>query len=164
MENEKPRIEVGLLKNQKKPKQSGGMKDHGGVICYCGSPAHLRPNSLLYGGKSYGNGYAYICDRFPDCRGSVGVHPNGKPLGVIPDEQTKVMRRKLHAIVDPLWQNQAYRSRKKSRGSVYGYLRRIGGLSAEECHIGNFDADMCLKMMKLIRENPYERPSDELRA
>jgi hypothetical protein len=43
----------------------------------------------------------------------VGVHPNGKPLGNIPDENTKVLRRKLHAIVDPLWQNQTYHSRRK---------------------------------------------------
>lgn len=126
------------------------------VTCHCGSPAHLRDNSLLYNGKSYGNGKAYICDRFPACRGSIGVHPSGKPLGNIPDEQTKVMRRKLHAIIDPLWQNQTYRSRKKARGSVYGYLRRILNLSAEECHIGNFDADMCLRAMTAVRENPYE--------
>jgi hypothetical protein len=126
------------------------------VTCHCGSPAHLRDNSLLYSGKSFGNGKAYICDRFPECRGSVGVHPNGKPLGNIPDEQTKVMRRKLHAIVDPLWQNQEYRSRKKARGSVYGYLRRILDMSAEECHIGNFDSETCLRAMEKIRENPYE--------
>jgi len=126
------------------------------VTCYCGSPAHLRNNSLLYGGKSFGNGKAYICDRFPVCRGSVGVHPNGKPLGNIPDEQTKAMRRKLHAIVDPLWQNTSYHSRKKARGKVYGYLQRILKLSPQECHIGNFDADMCLKAMAAIRENPFE--------
>jgi hypothetical protein len=71
------------------------------VPCYCGSPAHLRDNSLLYNGKSYGNGKAYICDRFPDCRGSVGVHPNGKPLGTIPDEETKKLRRSVHTIIDP---------------------------------------------------------------
>lgn len=126
------------------------------VTCYCGSEAHLQNNSLLYNGKSFGNGKAYICDRFPACRGSVGVHPSGKPLGNIPDEQTKVMRRKLHAIIDPLWQNQSYYSRKKARGHVYGYLRRILNLSAEECHIGNFDADQCLRAMTAIRENPYE--------
>lgn len=124
------------------------------VICYCGSPAKLQSNSVLYG-KEYGNGRAYICTRFPDCRGSVGTHPNGKPLGHIPDEQTKVMRRKLHAIVDPLWQNSGVRSRKKARGSVYGYLQRITGLSPKECHIGMMTAEQCLETMKAIRENPY---------
>ena len=131
------------------------------VTCYCGRPAHLKPNSLLYNGKSYGkHPFAYICDGFFEspqaCRGSVGVHPNGKPLGTIPDENTKVLRRKLHAIVDPLWQNQAYAPRKKARGKVYAYLRSIMGMTAEECHIGNFDADTCLRAMKEIREHPYE--------
>lgn len=126
------------------------------VTCFCGSPAHLHSNSKLYNGKEYGNGKAYICDRFPACRGSVGVHPNGKPLGTIPDPQTKQLRIKLHAIVDPLWRDQTERPKKKARGSVYGWLQRISGLSAAECHIGMFDAEMCLKMMKLIRENPYE--------
>jgi hypothetical protein len=126
------------------------------VTCFCGSPAHLHNNKKLYG-KEYGKvPYAYICDRFPVCRGSVGVHPQGKPLGTIPDPQTKAMRIKLHAIIDPLWRDQTQRSKKKARGSVYGWLRRISGLSAEECHVGMFDADMCLKMMMLIRENPYE--------
>lgn len=129
------------------------------VTCFCGSPAHLHNNSKLYG-REYGNvPYAYICDRFFEkpsaCRGSVGVHPNGKPLGTIPDAQTKVMRQKLHAIVDPLWKNQE-RSKRQARGSVYGYLQRITGLSSAECHIGMFDADKCLEVMKLIRENPYE--------
>lgn len=126
------------------------------VTCYCGSPAHLKPNSVLYNGKSYGKvPFAYICDRFPTCRGSVGVHPNGKPLGTIPDAQTKVMRQKLHAIVDPLWQNNPYQKRRKARGRVYGYLKHLLNKSADECHIGNFDAETCLRLMALIRENPY---------
>lgn len=129
------------------------------VTCFCDSPAHLHGNEKLYGRK-YGIGYAYICDRFFEtpsaCRGSVGVHPNGKPLGNIPDAQTKAMRVKLHAIVDPLWQNQAYTSRRKARGQVYGYLQKIMRMTAEDCHIGNFSAEMCLKAMVAISETPYE--------
>jgi hypothetical protein len=125
------------------------------VTCYCGSPARLQDNSLIYNGKSYGNGKAYICSRFPECRGSVGVHPNGKPLGTIPDQATKLLRRKLHATIDPLWQNQD-RPKKKARGSVYGWLRRILNMSAEECHIGNFDAETCRRALHAIAENPYQ--------
>lgn len=129
------------------------------VTCFCGSPAHLHSNKALYG-REFGIGMAYICDRFFEtpsaCRGSVGVHPNGKPLGTIPDAQTKAMRIKLHAIIDPLWKNQD-RAKRKARGSVYGWLQRIMGMTSEECHIGNFDADTCLKAMVMIRENPYEQ-------
>jgi hypothetical protein len=132
------------------------MKDTGNVVCHCGSPAHLRPNELLYGGRSYGNGYAYICDRFPVCRGSVGVHPNGKPLGTIPTEETKMLRRQLHARIDPLWRNQA-RGKKKARGSVYGWLQKIMNLSPLDCHVGKFDADMCKRALKEIDRQPYEQ-------
>lgn len=130
------------------------------VTCFCGAPAKLQPNVILYGGKIYGNGMAYVCTNFPTCRGSVGVHPGGKPLGTIPDEQTKAMRRKLHAIVDPLWQTQE-RHKKRARGSVYGYLRRIMNMTAEECHIGNFDAQTCLRAMKAMRNNPYRQTLTE---
>lgn len=131
------------------------------VTCFCGSPAHLRDNSILYGGKSYGNGKAYICDRFPECRGSVGVHPNGKPLGIIPDQETKGLRRQLHATVDHLWQNRPYQQRKKARGKVYGWLRRITGMSAEECHIGNFDAETCRWVLQLVEDNPFRHSKND---
>lgn len=125
------------------------------VDCFCGSSASLGPNSVLYNGKTYGNGMAYICDRFPDCRGSVGVHPNGKPLGTIPDDRTKKLRRVLHGIIDPLWQNRPYQQRRKARGQVYGWLRKIMDMTAEECHIGNFDAQTCTQALLMIEAYPF---------
>jgi hypothetical protein len=126
------------------------------VICFCGSPASLQDNSLLYNGKSYGNGKAYICDRFPECRGSVGVHPNGKPLGTIPDQETKKLRMAVHAVIDPLWRNQVHQPKRVARGAVYGYLRHIMGMTAEECHIGNFTAADCRKALRAIEQLPFE--------
>jgi hypothetical protein len=111
---------------------------------------------MLYNGKSYGNGWAYICNRFPKCRGSVGVHPNGKPLGTIPDQETKQLRIQLHAVIDPLWRNQTHQPKRVARGAVYGYLRHIMEMTAEECHIGNFTADDCRRAMRAIQEIPFE--------
>lgn len=126
------------------------------VECFCGSPAHLQENSLLYNGRSYGNGKAYICDRFPLCRGSVGVHPNGKPLGTIPDESTKKLRMAVHAKIDPLWRGRTDISKHKARGSVYGWLRHIMDMTPTECHIGNFTAEQCTQALERIEANPYE--------
>lgn len=137
------------------------MKEYA-INCHCGSPAHLQSNSVLYG-KEYGNGKAYICDRFPACRGSVGVHPNGKPLGSIPDDETKGLRRQLHATIDHLWMNRPHNQRKKYRGKVYGWLRHITGMTAEECHIGNFDEDTCRRVLTLIEENSWRAPKDEVK-
>lgn len=117
---------------------------------------------MLYG-IEYGNGKAFICDRFPDCRGSVSVDPQDKPLGFIADPETKALRYKLHAIIDPLWKDvENGRSKKRNRGSVYGWLQRIMELSPRECHIAMFDREDCLRAMKLIYENPYDqRPEKE---
>jgi hypothetical protein len=132
------------------------MKDTGNVVCYCGSRATLRPNSVIYNGKTFGNGMAYICERFPACRGSVGVHPDGRPLGTIPDQETKKLRMKVHAAIDPIWKNATNgRSKKKNRGSVYGWLRRIMG-AEHHVHVGEFSKEECLKALDLIAKNPYE--------
>ena len=120
------------------------------VICFCGSTASLRSNALIYAGKTYGNGKAYICDRFPACRGSVGTHPDGRPLGIIPDTETKRLRIQLHAMIDPLWKDN-----KKRRGSVYGWLKRITG-GTKEVHMGETTKEDCLRLIELIKQNPYE--------
>src|SRR3990167_4777825 len=124
--------------------------------CFCGSSSSLRSNALIYNGKEYGNGKIWLCDRFPACRGSVGTHPDGKPLGTIPDDETKKLRIKIHAIIDPLWQNNMNgRSRGRNRGSVYGWLRRIMGFEKQP-HVGEFTKDDCLRALRLIAEQPYE--------
>src|SRR5687768_6513047 len=107
-----------------------------GPICYCGSTTSIKSNALIYNGREYGNGKIWLCDRFPECRGSVGTHPDGKPLGTIPDAETKKLRIQIHALIDPLWQNaQNERPKKRNRGSVYGWLRRITG-GEKDIHIG----------------------------
>lgn len=125
------------------------------ITCFCGSRGVLASNSILYG-REYGIGKAYFCERFPDCDGMVGVHPNGKPLGTMIDGGTRKWRKKVHATIDPLWQSQE-RAKKKARGSVYGWLQRITGMSAKDCHVGHFDAETCQRVLKLIEENPYEQ-------
>lgn len=130
------------------------------ITCHYGSSASLQPNSRIYNGKSYGNGLAYICDRFPVCRGSVGTHPDGRPLGTIPDEETKKLRIQVHALIDPHWKNASNgRSRSKNRGSVYGWLKRILGDGVREIHVGEMTKADCLRALEEIPKNPYRRSS-----
>lgn len=125
------------------------------IACYCGSPATLQSNAVKYG-REYGNGLAWICSRYPKCDGYVGTHPDGSPLGKLTDNETTQLRRQVHAKIDPLWKDRTDRSKKKNRGSVYGWLRRLMDMSSAECHIGNFNAEECRKALRLIEENPYE--------
>jgi len=132
------------------------------VTCHCGAEATLRENSLLYNGRSYGNGKAWICTRFPVCRGSVGTHPDGRPLGTIPDDETKKLRMKVHALVDPNWKREPInRIRKRKRNSVYGWLRRIMEMDKERCHVGMFTKADCLKALDLIPKNPFRSHAPE---
>lgn len=110
------------------------------VFCFCGSTASLKSNSLLYG-KEYGNGKAWICDKFPVCRGSVGTHPDGAPLGTIANEETKEWRMKAHAVIDPLWKSGMYRRR-----IVYGKLSKALG---KQIHIGESDKETCQKIIEI---------------
>lgn len=124
-------------------------------ICYCGSSSHPDSNSKIYNGKEYGNGRIWLCDRFPECRGSVGTHPDGRPLGTICDPETKALRMQVHDLIDPLWQNQTHRSKNRARGSVYGWMKRITGI--ENYHTGSLSKEQCLLAIKAIKENPYEQ-------
>lgn len=124
------------------------------VKCYCGSETSLRSNALIYNGKEYGNGKVWLCNRFPACRGSVGTHPDGRPLGTIPDPETKKLRIQVHALIDPIWKNHPGHKKKK-RGSVYGWLKRITG-GEKEIHIGETTKEDCLRLIELIGANPYD--------
>lgn len=124
------------------------------VFCYCGSPARLVSNVTVYG-REYGNGLAYVCIRWPECRGYVGCHPDGNPLGTIADQETKKLRMKVHALIDPLWKNATNgRPKKINRGSVYGWLKRIMG-GEKHIHVGEMSREDCLRALEVIPLNPY---------
>lgn len=123
-------------------------------VCFCGAETVYRDSAVIYHGYSYG--MRWICSRFPECNGSVGAHPDGEPLGTVPNAEDKKYRSMLHAQIDPLWQSQE-RSKKKARGSVYGWLRRLLNMTADECHIGNFNAEQCIEALELIAQHPYEQ-------
>ena len=118
------------------------MKYKSNIKCYCGADAVLRSNAVLYNGKQYGNGWAYVCSRFPKCRGSVGTHPDGRPLGTIADDDTKEWRKKAHAVVDPLWKSGKYK-----RGVVYAKLSKEFG---KQVHIGEATVEDCKKIVNAI--------------
>ena len=60
------------------------------------------------------------------CRNFVGCHHKMKertrPLGCIPTLAVKDARKKIHAIIDPLWQ-----SKIMARGKIYGELTKVLG-------------------------------------
>lgn len=122
------------------------------VTCWCGSPAELKSNSVIYK-REYGNGKAWICSRFPQCDSFVGTHANGKPLGTLEDKATRQARRKAHYLFDRLWKGD---NPRMSRGEAYKWLRNELGLTAEEAHIGKFDNYWCGRVIELLRKMGVE--------
>jgi len=49
------------------------------------------------------NRHFYGCSRWPDCRATHGAHPDGKPMGVPADAETKKLRQGVHKQAERIW-------------------------------------------------------------
>jgi hypothetical protein len=88
------------------------------------------------------------------CPGVHGAHPDGKPLGVPADKETKQWRIKAHEVFDKLWKQYGL-----TREEAYGMLQSLMEMIPEQAHIGNFNAVQCQELIKKIeREFPGGRP------
>lgn len=78
----------------------------------------------------------YRCYKFPNCSGTHGAHPNGAPMGIPGDRNTRKIRRRVHAVL-----NLAFPwSEPRERERTYSWLKdhgfgHIGSMSAEECEL-----------------------------
>lgn len=88
-------------------------------------------------------GMFYGCIMFPRCRATHGAHPDGAPLGVPANQETKTWRIKAHAAFDDFWHG------KMRRGEAYKWLQQKLGLSADECHIGMFNVERCKRVIEV---------------
>ncbi len=94
--------------------------------CKCGSDVNAR---LTSGKEIYPHRYDlyglpfWKCDA---CKNFVGCHHKTKertrPLGCIPTKAIKDARKKIHAVIDPIWQ-----SGKVGRKDVYRKLSKVIG-------------------------------------
>lgn len=113
------------------------------VLCgECGAQMVLRDSKY---GKFYG------CIQFPKCKGTHGAHPDGKPLGVPANKETKLARMKAHEAFDAMWKR-----RKISRTKGYAWLQKAMGLTADEAHIAKFTKDQCEKLVQIIEAEKGE--------
>jgi ssDNA-binding Zn-finger/Zn-ribbon topoisomerase 1 len=111
------------------------------LVCpECGADMVLRESKY---GPFYG------CTRYPACDASHGAHPDGTPLGVPADKETKAARIAAHAAFDQLWDKASKAGRAAARRGAYRWLREQLGMTREECHIGRFDKAMCTRVIEL---------------
>lgn len=92
-------------------------------------------------------GTFYGCTRYPACRGCVGAHPDGSPVGTPANAATRRARHLTHELFDRLW-----REGYMSRMGAYHWMQEKLGMSVDEAHIGNFDIPTCRRLYALARD------------
>jgi len=85
----------------------------------------------------------YGCERWPECNGTHGAHPDGRPLGNPADAETKKARREAHKALECAYP-------KAKTGTIYKNIQRLMGLSEEDAHIGKFTKEQCINLIELL--------------
>ena len=85
--------------------------------------------------------------RCPGCGARVGCHPGThQALGALATADTRRARMAAHAAFDPLWQ-----SGRMARVDAYTWLATALGLRRGQCHIWQMGADVCNRVVELLR-------------
>jgi len=120
----------------------------------CKAPMRLRTTQKF----RYPNGDPrkfWSCSTWPKCNGIHGAHPDGRPLGVPGDAETKKARQRAHAAFDALWKDHVW-----SKGQGYAWLRGKLGLTRATCHIAMFDIETCERVVEVCRKEAYAEQED----
>jgi len=87
------------------------------------------------------------------CDAYVGTHAGtGQPMGTLAKHPLRVLRSRVHAMIDPLWKPDAY-----LRRLVYYQLSRDMGLHPSKCHVAMFDEDQCREAIRIARRYTREQ-------
>lgn len=95
---------------------------------------------LLLKNSRYGPFYG--CEHWPKCEGSHCAHPDGSPVGVPANRETKLARRAAHAAFDEVRVVLDMR-----KGQAYRWLQKAMEMTPEECHMGKFDKATCERVI-----------------
>ncbi|MEY4572644.1 MAG: hypothetical protein RLZ10_1888 [Bacteroidota bacterium] len=118
-----------------------------GKICpYCNCETKLVTDKEIYGPNSNFNKKFIQCINNNDHY--VGTRANGKSLGRLADSELRVLKRKAHALFDPLWEGQD--AIFKSRDKAYIWLSRRMNLSNDRTHFAMFDKIQCERSIEII--------------
>jgi len=132
-------------------------QEHGLLARYRTTSEHV------YGGRDYGP--IWECP-LGECDRICGVHPNGKPLGILASKALRAYRMDAHELFDQLWkpfmaQQLAYpeesRPNKKLQGAMryraYGWLAEQMGMKRDDCHIAMMVESQIEAIFKVFAEH-----------
>lgn len=130
----------------------------------CGDPARLTTGREIYPHRDdLHHRWFFKCDR---CEGYVGTHRKTRePLGFPAGPELREERQRVHAILDPLWQNAwtLYRGGEMNRPAIqaaarrrcYEWLAAQLGINRDECHTAMFDFGLCEAAIQAMRGVGY---------
>lgn len=125
---------------------------HDGTKCpYCGKPARLIESWQFYG-FNHNYGMMYICY---ECEAWVGCHRNTcKSLGRLANKELREWKKEAHKYFDPLWKKKMEQGHSKnfSRTSAYKWLAIELGIEVQDCHIGMFDVENCMRVVDICKQ------------
>lgn len=113
------------------------------VSCpYCQEPARLVTGKEIYSHRADLHALPiYAC--LP-CGAHVGCHPGTtRPLGRLANAELRKAKMAAHAAFDPIW-----KSGQMKRKQAYRWLAEQLGIAVNDCHIGEFEADMCKRVVE----------------
>lgn len=128
-------------------------------ICpYCSRPAVRVGGNVIYPHREDLHDKQFWlcepCDAYVGCHapgsyswqgGVKVVHTGSEPLGRLADARLRRLKSHMHARFDPLW-----KSRRIDRRGAYALLAQELAIPVEQCHIGMFDEELCLRALNLI--------------
>jgi ssDNA-binding Zn-finger/Zn-ribbon topoisomerase 1 len=83
----------------------------------------------------------YGCIRYPECKATHGAHPDGSPLGIPANSETKQWRIKAHDSFDS-WTEDMGIGRKEA------YIKLVEHFKVGEIHIGEMDIEACKEVIR----------------
>lgn len=112
----------------------------------CGSPMVLKQSYRF-------PSPFWSCSRFPECRGSHGAHPDGKPLGVPANKETKDWRIRAHDEFDKIWKTKEFGVTRQQAYKMLASLMckhriHIGESNVDECKIIILNSKFIIRMIK----------------
>jgi hypothetical protein len=111
---------------------------------YCGKDAVKVTGKEVYPHrKDLCNKQFWWCE---PCDAYVGCHRDGRPLGRLANAKLRRLRMKAHEKFDKIWQ-----SGRVSRTEAYKLLAKKLGIEVDNCHIGMFNDDACVDVLRACK-------------
>ena len=126
---------------------------------YCPIESRLVSSVEVYH-RDYG--MIYLCSNYPACDAFVGVHKGtNRPKGSLANKPLRSLRMEAHHLFDSLIDRKIARdnvSKKEARKVGYLWLTEQLKIEAKNCHIGEFDEQLCQKTIELCSKYTNSRP------